>query len=148
MRVEGSRAELARRYDGRVGHDRAGGIIQRGDHRQGLAVRPDREIIQFLIGRHHGNVEGIGGRRRGNATLPRHGVIALQAFLQRSVIAAAGVDDAAGRQRIELVGRGAGRREVAVDVEDEVGGVGDEHTDRALCAGRHDGSIRLDATIG
>src|ERR1039457_5249805 len=39
------------------------------------------------------------------------------------------------------------RREVAVDVEDDVGRLGDVHADVSAAARRHDGRVGLDATV-
>src|ERR1035437_1409089 len=57
------------------------------------------------------------------------------------------VGDATGWQRIEGVGGTRHWREVAINVEDHIGGVGDVHTDLSAAARRHDGGIGLDAAI-
>ena len=61
--------------------------------------------------------------------------------------AVARVGYATWRQRIERQRGTRYWREIAVDVEDDVGGVGDINADRALIAGGNNGGVSLDAAV-
>src|SRR5664280_617648 len=149
----------ARGHNGRIGHDRSRRVIERGDRVLRLLIlRPHLQITQRIPQcwvRYGGEIERVGLRvdAGGYAGARQHREIALYQARQvrrtqaRGKGGVARVGHTAGRQRIEGQRGARYRREVAVDVEDYVGRVGDVYANRALITGGHDGGGGLDAAV-
>ncbi len=77
--------------------------------------------------------------------IPLH--LPVQVGSAQVTVGASGVDHTAWRQRIERIGVLARRGEVAVDIDDHVGRIGNIDAHRALCTCGHNGRIGLHSAI-
>ncbi len=119
-----------RRHDGGIGHDRSRHIIQGRNDRSRLTHGPHGEIAQGLS-RNHGEIQGVrlcAGRNVASGRLQYRKIpllAALQIRTAKAAIRIARIYDAARRQWIKRKRVGVRqRREVAVDVQHDIGCIG------------------------
>ena len=140
VRRPGTDAAVGRGNDCEVRRNSAVKRVQRRDDGLALALRPQGQVPKGARRYDRGAEDVRLGVERYAAGASGDIYIPFSAERQRSGRLAR-VQDTAGRDAVEGQSPCSHRSEVAVDVDDEIGGITREDVDGAAGSGRHDGGI-------